>query len=70
MQSEVAKRISRGDTFLEPEPIRVGLENYIADNSNGSYDNFPIPSLHRQTIFADDVEVGFGRRVSQVINAT
>lgn len=38
VQSEVAKRISLGHTFLQPEPIRTGLENYIVDNSNGAYD--------------------------------
>ncbi|KAJ6186206.1 pdz/dhr/glgf [Penicillium mononematosum] len=35
-QAEIAKRISCGDTFLQPDHVRSGIENYIADNSNGA----------------------------------
>lgn len=44
-QAEIARRVNRGDTFLQPDHVRIGVEDYIANNSNGAYVLIPFSSV-------------------------
>ncbi|KAJ5370478.1 tetratricopeptide repeat domain-containing protein [Penicillium cataractarum] len=35
--AEIARRINSGDAFLQPDHVRGGIEDYIANYSNGAY---------------------------------
>lgn len=65
VQAEIARRISCGDTFLEPDHVRTGIENYIANNSNGAYVLNPLLTCaEAEDIITDEIQAGFGPFVS------
>ena len=65
VQAEIARRISRGDTFLLPDHVRAGIESFIVKNSNGEYVPNPLLTyIAVQHTIDNEIQAGFGPFVS------